>query len=294
MQGLMGSVPLVIILAVGVCAPLAGWLAMQRARNPILWFVYGALTGPVAPLLLVAAPLGRCPSCDAPVRGWSGSCTRCGAPLGGILNGRPSASLVLAEPHLAVPGDIADPTATAAGATRSGRAAREAAAASASAAAATAGANRASRQPAAPNASRASRASAPAATYAPSTVAAATAAAGSGPAGAASAGEVLSTAVYLSGNAGLEIGACYAIARVEDRIRVFGPVDTGQLTVRHERPIDEGEVVAIDDRIILTLRSGRSSTSMIMRWVGGMQPTGLETALAPGAREGQSTEGLWR
>ncbi len=46
----------------------------------------------------------------------------------------------------------------------------------------------------------------------------------------------------------MEVGACYALARVEDRIRVFGPVDTGQLTVRHELPLDQAEVVALEDR----------------------------------------------
>lgn len=257
MQGLAGSVPLVIILAVGVCAPLAGWLAMQRARNPILWFAYGALTGPIALLLLVASPVGRCPSCDTPARGWSGSCVRCRAPLGGVLAGwsADGTSRAGAPPE---------------GLTQGGAAMAHSTTAHSTVVQATsAPVNR--------------------------VLAADPTAGGDGSsAGPASTGEVLSTAVYLSGNAGLEIGACYAIARVEDRIRVFGPVDTGQLTVRHERPIDEGEVVAIDDRIILTLRSGRSSTSMVMRWVGGMQPAGLETALAPGAREGQPTDGLWR
>ena len=76
-------------------------------------------------------------------------------------------------------------------------------------------------------------------------------------------GEVLSTGVYLSGNAGLEVGACYAISRDGDRLRVFGPVDAGQLTVRHEGPVDEFDVTAMDDRVILTGRGGRSSVAFV-------------------------------
>jgi hypothetical protein len=92
-------------------------------------------------------------------------------------------------------------------------------------------------------------------------------------------GEVLSTGVYLSGNAGLEVGACYAISRDGDRLRVFGPVDAGQLTVRHEGPVDEFDVTAMDDRVILTGRGGRSSVAFVFRTIGGMPAADLELAL---------------
>jgi hypothetical protein len=110
-----------------------------------------------------------------------------------------------------------------------------------------------------------------------------------GPAEGAAAGEVLSTGVYLSGNAGLEIGATYALARVDDRLRIFGPVDAGQLTVRHEGDIDDFEVTAVDDRVIIAGRSGRSSLAIIFRAIGGMRPVDLEHALSPGAGNGRAS-----
>ena len=94
-------------------------------------------------------------------------------------------------------------------------------------------------------------------------------------------GDVLSTGVYLSGNAGLEVGACYAIARDGDRVRVFGPVDAGQLTVRHEGAVNEFDVTAMDDRVIITGRGGRTGTAFVFRTIGGMRAADLELALGP-------------
>ena len=94
------------------------------------------------------------------------------------------------------------------------------------------------------------------------------------------AGEVLSTGVYISGNAGLEIGATYAIARDGDELRVFGPVDAGQLTVRHRGPVLDFDVTAMDDRVIIAGREGRSSVAIVFRTIGGMRAADLELALA--------------
>jgi hypothetical protein len=94
---------------------------------------------------------------------------------------------------------------------------------------------------------------------------------------------VLATGVYLSGNAGMEVGALYAIARVDDLIRVFGPVDAGQLTVRFERRLDDAEITGLDDRIVITGRSGRTPPSFVLRAVGGMRGPTLEAALTAGS-----------
>jgi hypothetical protein len=90
---------------------------------------------------------------------------------------------------------------------------------------------------------------------------------------------VLSTGVYISGNAGLEIGATYAIARSGDRLRLFGPVDAGQLTVRHEGDLANFYVTAMDDRVIISGREGRSSLAIVLRTIGGMRAAELESAL---------------
>lgn|GEM_PF-6240720 len=43
-----------------------------------LWAVLGAISGPIAATLLLAAPLGQCPMCWAPVKGWGPMCVWCG------------------------------------------------------------------------------------------------------------------------------------------------------------------------------------------------------------------------
>ena len=101
---------------------------------------------------------------------------------------------------------------------------------------------------------------------------------------------MLSTGVYLSGNAGIEVGACYAIARDGDQLRVFGPVDAGQLTVRHEGPVRDFDVTAMDDRLIISGRAGRSTLAIVFRTIGGMRAADLESALRQaGRRHGHVT-----
>lgn len=98
------------------------------------------------------------------------------------------------------------------------------------------------------------------------------------------AGEVLTTGIYLSGNAGLEIGACYALSRVPtpdgDHLRVFGPVDAGQITIRHEGPLLDYDVTGVEDRVIISGHDGRSPLMFVFRAIGGMQADDLERELA--------------
>jgi hypothetical protein len=59
-------------------APLASWIAVQRVRSWPLWFLFGIALGPVAALLLLAAPPGRCPACGNRSVGWPRRCANCG------------------------------------------------------------------------------------------------------------------------------------------------------------------------------------------------------------------------
>lgn len=281
MQAVIDGIPIVLILLAGVGAPLAGWYATQCARNPAIWFVLGALTGPIALALLVFAPPGRCPLCDTEVHGWASSCDRCGASLAfGSLGepGRapradrsgdgpapaPVAFRTLGARVAPVDGDRPPPSiaptpiGSARGSTR-----------------------RDSRSgwPARPMVSPTSMGMRP--TFTASNYVAATTPEE------ITAGEVLSTGVYISGNAGLEIGACYAIARDGDQLRVFGPVDAGELKVRHEGAVLDFEVTAMDDRVIISGREGHSSLAIVFRTIGGMRAADLELALtAPVAGAG--------
>lgn len=263
MQGVIdGGVPIILVLLAGIGAPLAGWYATRRIRNPGVWFVLGALTGPIALLLLAMSPPGRCPECDEAVEGWAAECDRCGEPLPARI-GFAGARSAESVPPLARAGQLPEeaplrpsrpvPLPTPIGAARGG--------------------GRRDGRPAWPDRPMVSPMSLGVRpSFTPSNYVAATM---SDP----PSGDVLSTGVYLSGNAGLEVGACYAIARDGDQLRVFGPVDAGQLTVRHDGPVADVDVTAMDDRVIITGRDGRSGVAFVFRTIGGMRAADLELAL---------------
>jgi hypothetical protein len=262
-QGVLDGIPIVLVLLAGVGAPLAGWYATRCARNPAVWFALGALTGPIALALLAIAPPGRCPNCDFAIEGWATACDQCGASLRFGSVGEIPAAREAIVPEAPTP-DF--------------RPIVERASSAATVAPTPIGSARTAR--------RDSRTSWPARTMVSPM------ALGTRPSFTASsyvaattpddvtAGEVLSTGVYISGNAGLEIGATYAIARDGDQLRVFGPVDAGQLTVRHQGPVLDFDVTAMDDRVIIAGREGRSSVAIVFRTIGGMRAADLELALA--------------
>ena len=230
------------VLAAAVFAPLSAWFAMRRARNPVTWLLLGAVIGPIALALLALAPPGRCPWCAASVEGWPSTCRRCGRTLA-------ATDRVLAEATPSgTPALEENVAADSEGPVRSGSPqspARRSA--------------HAQPQPRGPM---------------PETI-------GSGLD--SGTGEILSIGVFISGNAGLEIGARYGLSRVAgpdgDRLRVFGPVDIGEITIRHEGPIDAFDVTGMADRVIIAGRDERSSLTFVFRTLGGMHGEDLERAL---------------
>ncbi len=267
MQGAVDSIPIILILVAGITAPVAGWYATLRARSAFIWFVLGALTGPIALAVLAVAPPGRCPTCETRIQGWPAACDTCGDLLPARLVGANppmppaqtydadapggSSPTMVARPTTGTSRPVAVPTPIGIARTASRRDQR-------------------STWPERPMVSPMSLGIRP--TITPSNFVAATV---SEP----PPGDVLSTGVYLSGNAGMEVGACYAIARDGDQLRVFGPVDAGQLTVRHEGPVRDFDVTAMDDRLIISGRAGRSTLAIVFRTIGGMRAADLESAL---------------
>lgn len=265
MQGVLDGIPIVLVLLAGVGAPLAGWYATRCTRNPAVWFVLGALIGPIALALLALAPPGRCPNCDLLTEGWAASCDRCGVSLrlGSVGEEPPAPRVDVPAPVPPAPDfrpiaeRMSDPVAMAPTPIDRARTARR---------------DPRTNWPERPMVSPMALGIRP--SFTASTYVAATARDDD------TAGEVLSTGVYISGNGGLEIGATYAIARDGDQLRVFGPVDAGQLTVRHQGPVLDFDVTAMDDRVIIAGRAGRSSLAIVFRTIGGMRAADLELALS--------------
>lgn len=308
------SGPILLALTVGIFAPLSGWAATRRARNPIIWFALGACSGPAALFILAIAPPGRCPDCDRPVPGWNRACARCGAEFPPIWEEEDD------EPASAVPGVTAAATASARppvpATERAGSTAKKGRSSVAQGGPATNG----SRRPA-QRRSRPARVTEPVATVVeanepaapgrePTTDPAPRAAETAQPVPtppppartpvrpperalsiplADAEVRVLSTGIYILGNAGLEVGARYGLARVGDRLRVFGPVDLGEVTVRHERPLAELEVTGIGDQLIISMANRGSGLAMVFQSLGGMQPPEIERALSePDPQDGSS------
>jgi hypothetical protein len=67
-----------IVISAIVFAPLCSWLALQRGRSWLVWFLFGIPLGPIAAALLIAAPPGQCAACGTRSRGWPQRCAGCG------------------------------------------------------------------------------------------------------------------------------------------------------------------------------------------------------------------------
>jgi hypothetical protein len=78
-----------LLVSAAIFGPLTGWLAARRGRIIVAWFAFGVVLGPVATLLVLAAPPGRCPACETPTDGWLGVCLECGQELPGLLRATP-------------------------------------------------------------------------------------------------------------------------------------------------------------------------------------------------------------
>jgi hypothetical protein len=61
-----------------VFGAFGAFVARRRGRRPLPWVVYGVILGPVAGLLVSAAPPRTCPTCRARTLGWASICPSCG------------------------------------------------------------------------------------------------------------------------------------------------------------------------------------------------------------------------
>jgi hypothetical protein len=70
-----------------VVAVAAGWLAEEKGRSAIIWFLVGLVSGPFAVLLVGLAPRGasgdyrRCRDCREPIRREAVVCPFCRATM---------------------------------------------------------------------------------------------------------------------------------------------------------------------------------------------------------------------
>lgn len=299
--------PIIILGAIWVVAfGLTGaLLAARHARPPMRWAVLGALFGPIALVVLLTGPPGRCPTCDAPVRDRSNICYWCGNPIvkadgvklapaalpraGAVeetpaprvraktLSERTVPTPSRAQAHPA-PSEAPAPAPVEARRRTTGRAQAE----------------RASREPAAQRPAAEPAAQPPAAEPAAQRPAASGAAVPATPLPALKAPppeplpvprmpnypraiseaveaapaaapatvpepeprQVLATAVYMTGSAGLLVGCRYALAVEGQRFMVLGPIDQDPTTVALERSLTQVDATGINGRLVISKADG--------------------------------------
>jgi hypothetical protein len=249
----------ILIISAATFGPVAGWYASRRRRQPITWWILGSLIGPVALILLRIAPPGRCPACETRVQGWPASCDVCGWPFDIPLRRPTEPSQPVAEPPMygggtqplvvQMSGDVTPIPMAVNSAVRSP---------TGDAGIrrwVTSGATRPSGEPRRP----------------------------------AREGQMLATAVYFGGTAGLVVGSRYAIVREQDRLRLLGPIDWDPMAIALERPLAEMVVTAVEDRLIIR-SDGWRGIALAFGSLAGASGEDLEFALtmpsmaAPGVR----------
>ena len=318
------GVILTIAAVLAVSAPLTGWMAFRRDRPPVAWFVFGALSGPLALVVLLVAPPGSCPRCDAVVEGWPSSCTNCGRRFVGVVpitrSSRPPASFEEA-PAAAPP----------AGAPSAGPPPLPAAAASTAAEPpSAAGASRPSGsgpgwlrrrrpEPWAVNTSADpwTAETIPETTPEPSSAdvvrpfprpvvvpppatreptglwprlaAQEARSAPPPPAGHADSPgregsheglQMVASGIFTGGSVRLEIGLRYGICRDGPNLVILGPVDRTPNQVQAVLPIEEIDLLSIEDRVTVARAGARDRLAMAFISAAGLRGEDLEAALA--------------
>jgi hypothetical protein len=234
-------------------------LAAYRRRNPFVWLMFGAILGPVAVLLLLAAPPGRCAMCGASVRGWLDLCVACGHPVRGAptskrdmaapqpVTAAPQTARPLTEWLFGMPAAEGQPTGAGEPTAMPGKAATPEVATLA--------------QRGRIGGDEATQRAPLAALDAPAV-------------------RVLASGVFIGGSAGLEIGRRYEIGRSDGLLTVLGPVDSEPGKVQVEHALETITTTMINGRLVVSENgTSRRSFSLVFERIAGMSGEDLEASL---------------
>lgn len=240
----------------------AARLASKRRRSVPAWAVLGAILGPVALILLLAAPMGHCPMCWAPVRGWVSWCAWCGSDV------RHPPRSEVEPPRMPTP--EAAPTPRGVAAARPGPTPTRATLAAA--------ARRASAAPARTTASRSADTRSATRIASPSSVTT------TGP----GAIEILASGVYVTGSVGLRAGSWYSLEFEGDVFRVRGPLDEDARAIAVTRPLEALEALAFNGRLVV---NGPRETVMVFMRLSGASADSIAESITKAARTSATAAG---
>lgn len=278
---LIDPIIMLVALAWVTSAFAARVLAGRRDRIAPVWFLFGAILGPVALLLLWVAPPGRCRSCGTRTRGWVETCSWCGENVGATSTTalRIIARREAARTNAAPGGRRADPS-------------------------------RANGSETDPPVSRRSVSFTLPPANEPPSPSPAIAPAGSplepkrryraagndvrrsppnGDAKDQADTRVLATAIYVTGTARLEPGRRYNIALRGARLLILGPIDLDSSTVALESAASGIEVRAIEGRLILSQPHNRAGFVLAFMSVAGAGPDDLAGSIRAAAQASEAS-----
>lgn len=283
------GVILTIAAVLAVSAPLTGWMAFRRDRPPVAWFVFGALSGPLALIVLLVAPPGSCPRCDAVVEGWPSSCANCGRRFEGVVpitRSRPHAPLAetAAAAFAEAPSADPPPLPTAAEPTAASRPSGsgpgwfrrrrpEPWAVDLSADPWTA-------EPIPETRPEPSSADVVRPFPRPVVVPPPATPEPTGHEGSHEGLQMVASGIFTGGSVRLEIGLRYGICRDGPNLVILGPVDRTPNQVQAVLPIDEIDLLSIEDRVTVARAGGHDRLALAFISAAGLRGKDLEAALA--------------
>lgn len=284
--------------------------AVRLERAVPIWFGFGAILGPIALLLLDAAPPGRCHSCSTPTRGWLTICGWCGEQVSAT---HPGAAAVAARPaRSTTPPSLSGSRDLVRGRDQASPLRQIQPTLSVATTPAPAPGTREMEvqpprtpQVEPPPAVRVTPQVQPqrtpeveqpqrtpeverwrvpnsAASIEGATARPADPTAGVEPAPVET--RMLTTAVYVTGSTSLESGRRYLITIHGPRLQILGPVETDPSAVALDRAVAEMDATATDGRLVISGPGGRSGTVLIFMSVAGTTPDLVATAIVDAAR----------
>lgn len=232
-----------------------------------IWFAFGAILGPIALLLLRAAPPGRCRSCGTPTRAWLRVCGWCGEDVAST----PATTLAIVA-RMSGPTEVGEvsrdrPLSKPVEPSRRSTTSRPRSASRPVAARPQLVPERKGSH--ARKGSPAVQASKRVANGEPDVVAT----------------RVLATAVYVTGNKRLEPGRRYGIAVHGSRLQILGPIELDPLAIVLERPAGEIDASEAGGRLIISEPRSRSGLVLAFMSMAGSTKDDLAEMIRDAARE---------
>jgi len=292
--------PLLLVLAwTIVFGVAAARMAVAASRPMLTWAVYGAILGPLALLLLRAAPPGRCRQCESRVHGWDFVCRFCGDDVRG-LPAVPARGSAIPEPSTApepppavgstVPdAGVAPPRQPIADTPSAARKAERLTANTRTVERSTSvSGTRPRRQPVrtVPAPAPAPAPAPPPATVAPPRPVAYESRGARGRRRAKpDPGRVLGAGLFLTGTASLLPGYRYTIAVTETRLRILGPLDVDPEKVVMDRDLAPFDALVTEGRVMLTEGApDRPRMFLVFERISGTTPEGLAGEIVAAVR----------